>query len=108
MSDFMTPGQYLKCRRLAAGLRALELALCIDTVPALCAHDRAALIEEIEADLVPMRLSTALVLAKIPLLAINLDTLARIVDAHEAARFGVEIRIIRALTLAEIMRECRP
>lgn len=101
MSDFMTPGQYLKCRRLAAGLSAFELALGIDTVPALCAHDRAKLILDIEADLVPMRLSTALVLEKIPPLAIDLGTLARIVDAFEAARFGVEIRIIRAPTLAE-------
>ncbi|MBB4619126.1 hypothetical protein [Sphingomonas abaci] len=101
MSNFITPGQYLKFRRQAAGLTALGLALCIDTVPALCAHDRAALIEEIEADLVPTRLSTALVLAKIPALAIDLDTLARVVDAYEAARFCVEIRIMRAPTLAE-------
>lgn len=101
MSDFITPGQYLTCRRLAAGLTALELALCIDTIPALCAHDRAELIEAIEADLVPMRLSTALVLAKIPPLAIDVDALARIVDDHEARRFGVEIRIVRPLTLAE-------
>ena len=102
MSDFMTPGQYLTCRRKAAGLTALELALCIDTIPAVCARKRAELIEEIEADLVPMRLSTALVLEKIPPLAIDLNTLARIIDAYEAARFGVEIRIIRAPTLAEM------
>lgn len=101
MSDFITPGQYLKFRRQAAGLTSLGLALCIDTEPALCAHDRAALIEEIEADLVPTRLSTALVLEKIPELAIDLDTLARVVDAYEAARFGVEIRIMRAPTLTE-------
>lgn len=101
MSDFMTPGQYLRCRRQAAGLTALELALGIETVPARCAKDRVDLIEEIEADLVPMRLSTALVLEKIPRLAIDLDTLARIVDAYEAARFGVDIRIMRAPTLAE-------
>jgi hypothetical protein len=97
----MTPGQYLRCRRQAAGLTSLELALCIDTVPKRCAWDRADLIEAIEADLVPLRLSTALVLEKIPPLAIDLDTLARIVDAYEAMRFGVEIRIIRAPTLAE-------
>lgn len=102
MSDFMTPGQYVKCRRLAAGLRASELALCIDTIPALCALDRTALIEQIEADLVPMRLSTALVLAAIPPLHIDLTTLARIVDAYEARRFGFEIRIIRAPSLAEV------
>lgn len=101
MSDFITPGQYLKYRRQAAGLTPLGLALCIDTEPALCAHDRAALIEEIEADLVPTRLSTALVLEKIPALAIDLDTLARVVDAYEAARFGVGIRIMRAPALAE-------
>lgn len=102
MSDFITPGQYLRLRRQAAGLTALGLALCIDTVPALCAHDRAALIEDIEADLVPTRLSTALVLEKIPALAIDLDTLARVVDAYEAARFGVGIRIIRAPTFHEM------
>jgi hypothetical protein len=101
VSDFITPGQYLQFCRLAAGLTSSELALCIDTVPALCARDRAALIEEIEADLVPMRLSTALVLEKIPPLAIDLDALARLVDAFEAKRFGVELRIIRAPTLAE-------
>lgn len=102
MSDFMTPGQYLRCRRQSAGLTALELALCIDTVPALCARDRAALIEEIELDLAPMRLSTAVVLGKIPQLHVDLDTLARIVDAFEAACFGVEIRVILAPTLAEM------
>lgn len=96
MSDFITPGQYLKNRRQAAGLTALELALCIDTIPAVCARKRGELIEDIEADLVPMRLSTALVLAAIPSLRIRLGELARIADAFEAIRFGVEIRIVHA------------
>lgn len=101
MSDFITPGQYLKNRRHAAGLTAQELALCIDTIPAVCARKRAELIEDIEADLVPMRLSTALVLAAIPPLRIRLGELARIADAFEAIRFGVEIRIVHAATRGE-------
>lgn len=88
MSVPVTPGQYLmRCRR-DAGMTIDDIALRIDSVPAVAASRRAELVKDIELGLIPVRLSTALALAEIPELRIDLPTLAELSDDFEQKRFG--------------------
>ncbi|MDR6128826.1 hypothetical protein QE361_003162 [Sphingomonas sp. SORGH_AS802] len=96
----VTIGQYLKHCRLRAGMTTLDVALRVDTVPAVCAMIREALVVGIEAGLVPVQMEAALAWAAIPELRIDPDTAARLVDQQSGP---VAVRIIRTRTLAEAM-----
>jgi hypothetical protein len=61
----ITPGQYLKLRRCAAGLSVADVAARIGTQPRLAEHARVELIELIEADAAPARFDTIMVLGNV-------------------------------------------
>ncbi|MEZ0495427.1 helix-turn-helix domain-containing protein [Sphingomonas sp. IW22] len=50
----LTPGQYLRKRREAAGLSLDDVALCFETVPPIAAAARAEWLGLVEADAVPL------------------------------------------------------
>lgn len=61
----ITPGAYLKALRRGRRLSLNDMAARIDTVPHLTDFERAGWLERIEADLVPMDLSTLAVLSRV-------------------------------------------
>ncbi|KQO51386.1 helix-turn-helix domain-containing protein [Sphingomonas sp. Leaf257] len=61
----MTPGAYLKALRRGRRLSLNDMAGAIDTVPHLTDFERAEWLERIEADIVPMDLSTLAVLSRV-------------------------------------------
>ncbi|GAA3254746.1 helix-turn-helix domain-containing protein [Sphingomonas yabuuchiae] len=61
----ITPGAYLKALRRGARLSLNDMAARIDTVPHLTDFERAGWLERIEADIVPMDLSTLAVLSRV-------------------------------------------
>ena len=71
---------------MAAGLSLDDVAIRVDTVPPRCARDRRILLQSIEAGFVPVRFSTAIALAAIPELALDLHRLAELVDADANLR----------------------
>ena len=99
----LTPGLYILQRRQASGLTHDDVALRIETDPPVAAARRAEWLRAIEVELLPVRTTTAVALAAIPELAIDLATLAELIDAD--ARFGGEPMLVRfraAPTLAEL------
>lgn len=69
-----TPGAYLKQRRSAAGLSAIEVASQVATEPRQPEHLRADWIEQIEADVVPASFNTIVALRNV--YAFDLEVLA--------------------------------
>lgn len=80
----MTPGSYIRERRVAAGLSIEDLALRVETVPAVSARQRGEMLTAIEDGFVPVRLSTAIALSVVGELQINLAQLAELVDGRTA------------------------
>jgi hypothetical protein len=78
----LTPGAYLRRCREKLGLTAEMLALGTETDPAICARDRAELLEAIEADLVPVSVRTGRVLQLA--LGFDPDTLDALIERHDA------------------------
>ena len=88
------PGTYLTDQREAAGMTLLDVALRIETIPAVAASVRVDWLRAIEGGLAPVRLSTALALHAIPELRIDLSELARLADQAETL-----VHFMPALTL---------
>lgn len=80
MSNTLTPGQYLRDCRRKAGLSRWDVAMRIETVPAVSVIRRAEEIAAIEDEVQPVGLSSAITLALIPELRISLKVLATLVD----------------------------
>jgi hypothetical protein len=92
----VTPGAYIRGQRVAAGMSIDDVALCLETVPyRVAAHVRAEWLAAIEDGVVEVGISTAVALADIPALAIDLDNLAGL------AAGPMTIRFIAAPTLRE-------
>ena len=58
----LSPGDYLRLRREAAGVTIEALAACVSTAPALMLADRAAWLRAIEDGIAPVSVGTALAL----------------------------------------------
>ena len=76
----MTPGDYIRGCREAAEMTIFDLALCVDTRPPVATRRRVELLQDLEAGLVPVGLSTAFALAVIPKLKLDPVVLAGLVD----------------------------
>lgn len=83
----LTPGAYLKARRLVAGLSIVDVAARLDTVPHLHEVDRVDWITRIEADAVPACFSTIVALRSV--FRFNLDALA-VLDQVARGEIGPE------------------
>lgn len=77
----MTPGAYIRDCREAMGLSCEDVALQLDSDPPVSCRSRAELLAAIEADLVPVSLSTALALTTVRI-GVDLHHLAGLVDAR--------------------------
>lgn len=89
MSFPLSPGAYLRARRLVAGLSIVDVAARLDTVPHLHEVDRIDWITRIEADAVPPCFSTIVALRSVFRFDLNalavLDQIARGETGPEAA-----------------------
>lgn len=91
----MTPGAYIRACREATGLSCEDVALLLESEPAVSCRSRAELLETIEADLVPVSLSTALALGTVQI-GIDLGHLAELVDQRNTelvSRSGARLEI---------------
>jgi hypothetical protein len=98
----VSPGTYIRAAR-EAGAKPLtreDVAIGLDSVPPVSARARAELLEQIEADLVPVSVSTAVALASV-IPCLDLEHLAELVDAHPAERAPAP-RLTRAAAPASL------
>ena len=66
VSALMSPGTYLARRRAAAGLEVEDVALRVETTPyPMTLRDRVAWLRDIERDVVPLTISTAVALRQL-------------------------------------------
>lgn len=78
----MTPGEYIRGVREARHVTLEDLALGLDSTPPISHRSRVDLLWAIEADFVPVSLSTAFALSA--LLSIDIERLAELVERHPA------------------------
>ncbi|WP_242140841.1 helix-turn-helix transcriptional regulator [Sphingomonas sp. TREG-RG-20F-R18-01] len=90
----MTPGNYIRKRREAAGLTVDELALRLETIPAVSAMTRAQWLTMMETDVAPISISAINAIVSF----ISLDE--TVLDALALIRAGV------ALSSPQICIEC--
>ncbi len=77
----VSPGQFVRQHRLCAAMSHEDIALRIETLPPVSAARRAEWLRAIEADVLPVRTSTAVALHAIPELDIDLAAFAATIDA---------------------------
>lgn len=80
---YLSPGLYVAERRKASGLTHDDVALRIDSEPPVAASRRTEWLRAIEAEVLQVRITTAIALAAIPELAIDLPYLADLIDMQD-------------------------
>lgn len=82
----MTPGAYIRARRTAAGKSLADVAAAIGTEPQLAEHGRIEWLQAIEADVMPARFDTLVVLRNV--FRFSFDVLEQLVQISLGADIG--------------------
>lgn len=79
----MTPGTYVRLRREARRVTLFDLSLALETAPPVSARTRVEWLQQMEADIAPISMLTAVTLAD--LLCFDLVALCRLIAISEGA-----------------------